>query len=489
MRSINNGGLQGRSISVVGSFVLFTLALLAVAVAGILPALLPWWLIVALVVIPVFAVLAWLAPEVAVVGILAAIFGVLPDILLPTLPIGGGQLRPEDLGLLSLFLLLLIKHVGSIRVRLQLMRHYWMPLGLFILVAATSALIALAYKTAPAKDVFNEARPYFNWLLLPVLCLAIENARQLKRFQLLLMTLALVLSVGVMFQSFTGITIFGRGQELRQLWSIDGGVADVLRSTTPGMFLMTGALIYLLAAYAKEQIGQPVAVALLSAILIGGVLVGFGRGLWLSLLVGVGLLAFFSRKAAYARLTITCAIGTAVVLSTLLMVKPEYVYAISDRLLSVGAEIEHGSSFARRTEENHFALQRIYEAPILGVGLGGRYKPDSAESRTWPDQVRYVHNAYMRVTVKTGLPGLASAIILVLVLLRRSWTGARHGERDPAISFAAFWVILTTTVLTAFTQPNLFAPNGVASIALAIFLIEQHRHLAGTPPLTERNRL
>jgi|GEM_PF-1601785 len=475
MRQINSGILPRRTTSVVGTFVLFTLVILVVATAGILPALLPWWLVVALVIVPVFAVVAWLTPDIAVIGILAALFGVLPDILLPTLPIGGGELKPEDLGIPALLVLLLVKHAGSLRPRLQPMRHYWIPLGLFILVAATSALIALAYKFSPAKDIFNEARPYVTWLLLPVLCLAIETDRQMKRFQLLLMGLALVLAVGVMFQSFTGIAIFGRGQELRQLWSLDGGVADVLRSTTPGMFLMTGALIYLFAAYAKEQIRQPVVVALLSALLIGGVLVGFGRGLWFSLFVGVGMLAFFSRKAAYARLAITCTVGAALVIATLLLAKPEYVYAVSDRLLSVGEEIERGSSFGRRTEENHYALVRIYESPILGVGLGGRYKPDSIESRSWPDQVRYVHNAYMRVAVKTGIPGLLTAVFLVFVLLRRGWTGARQGTQNPAISFAAYWVILTTTVLTAITQPNFVAPNGVASIALAIFLIERLR--------------
>lgn len=44
--------------------------------------------------------------------------------------------------------------------------------------------------------------------------------------------------------------------------------------------------------------------------------------------------------------------------------------------------------------------------------------------------------------------------------------------RDPALTFTALWVLLTATVITSVTQPNLTSTGGVASVALAILLME-----------------
>lgn len=44
--------------------------------------------------------------------------------------------------------------------------------------------------------------------------------------------------------------------------------------------------------------------------------------------------------------------------------------------------------------------------------------------------------------------------------------------RDPALTFTALWTLLTATVITSVTQPNLVSTSGVATVALAIFLME-----------------
>lgn len=444
---------------------------------GLVAVVFPWWFVVSAVIAVCFFLVAWFFPEFAIVFLLASLFGVLPESLMPKLALGGGELKPEDLGIPVLFFILLLKDCNNLKIQISPLRHYIFPLGFFVGVALLSALIAVLYKTSPVKDVFNELRPYFTWLFLLVFFMAINNENKLRRFKLLLLILALILAAGVMIQSFTGLSVFGRGQEVRQLWSIGGGVAGVMRSTTPGMFLMTGVLIYIFAAYAKGQIKRPFLLCLFGAILSGGVLVGFGRGMWLSIIVGIVMLAFFSRKAAYTKLIIVFGLVCSVGFGGLLIVKPDYVSAISDRFLSVGEELERGSSFGRRKEENFYAIQKIQQSPLLGVGLGGRYKPESSETLTWPEQSRYIHNAYMKVAVKTGLPGLFAALLFIAVTIWRTWDAARFNSnhKDPALAFATFWVILTTMVFTSMTQPNFVASNGVASIALAIFLSEALR--------------
>ncbi|MDD2943571.1 MAG: O-antigen ligase family protein [bacterium] len=444
---------------------------------GIVAGIFPWWFVVSAVIAICFFIIAWFFPEFAVVLLLASLFGVLPESLMPKLALGGGELKPEDLGIPVLFFILILKDYKNFKILISPLRHYVFPLGFFVGSALLSALIAVLYKTSPVKDVFNELRPYFTWLFLLVFFMAINNEKKILRFKVLLLILALILAAGVMVQSLSGVSIFGRGQEVRQLWSTGGGVAGVMRSTTPGMFLMTGVLIYIFAAYAKEQIKRPFLLCVFGAILSGGILVGFGRGMWLSVIIGIVMLAFFSRKAAYTKLIIVFGLVCGISFGGLLIVKPDYVSAIADRFLSVGEELERGSSFGRRKEENFYAIQKIEQSPLLGVGLGGRYKPENSETLAWPEQSRYIHNAYMKVAVKTGLPGLFAVLFFIAVTIWRTWDAARFrsGHKDPALAFAAFWVILTTMVFTSMTQPNFVASNGVASIALAIFLSEALR--------------
>jgi O-antigen ligase len=297
----------------------------------------------------------------------------------------------------------------------------------------------------------------------------------MQRFKVLVFVLALTIAMGVMFQSFTGYEIFEKGQPLRDLYTLNSSMGGVLRSETPGQFLIAGALVYLLAAFAKRQLQWTFFHAILAAILAGGLLVGFGRGLWMSVILGWFLLFFFSKKSNFIRISALISVSALLLIVSAIFLKPDYVNAVANRFFSVGKELQGGSSFGRRIEENQYALQKFIESPVLGVGLGGRYKPPGAESLVWEDESRYIHNAYVRIATKTGLFGLLSVIFLVLIFWWRTATILKTCHRDQAIVFTAFWLVLTTTVFTAATQPNLAASNGIASIALALFLSEAQR--------------
>ncbi len=479
------GGIRGSSERLSVSFVAlaawaagFALALFLAMFVGAAAAVLPWHWMVAAAVVPLFAFLAWIRPEIAILAILAMLFGVVPGVVLPSIPIGGGRLNAEDFGIPVLLVFMLLKHKGRLIQHLHAARPFLMAIGVFIGVALVSAFMALLYKTAPVKDVLNELRPYTTWLLLPLLCLAITDGKALRRFLVGVLVLAVVLAVGVTVQSFTGVKIFDKGQEVRALYTLGSANAEVMRSTTPGMFLMAGVLVYFFAAFAKGQSRRPVLLAVFSLVLVMGLVVGFGRGLWMSVMLGTVALFFFSNRGRYVTLVLMLMITGSVGLGALYVAKPGYVEAATSRFLSVGEELESGTSFGRRKEENYYAWRSVTESPLTGVGLGGRYKPDNAETVYWEAQARYVHNSYVNVLVKTGFPGLFVAVITVLVMLVRTFGNLRSPSADPAISYAAFWLVATTTVLTSMTQPNFVAANGVASICIALFLSERLR-LAG----------
>lgn len=454
---------------------LFLILVLLSLIAGAAVAVLPWHWIVAATIVPCLIALAWMRPEIAVLLLLAMLFGVIPSMVLPSIQVGGGRLNAEDIGIPLLLLCMLLKHRGKLRERFSIAQAYFFPIGLFVGSATLSVFIAFLYKTAPMKDALIEFRPYLTWLLLPLCCLVLSGEKEYRRFLFGLLVLAMVLASGMALQSFYGVRLFDKGQEIRALYTVGSANVDVMRSTTPGMFLMASALIYLLAQYAVGDVSRRIFVVFCSIALTLGLIVGFGRGMWLSVIVGVGLIFFITKPSRYFRFIIGFFIVGSVGILSFYAAKPVYVEAAVNRLLSIGEEIEVGSSFNRRKEENYFAWKAVIDSPITGVGLGGRYKPDNSESIVWEAQSRYVHNSYVNSLVKMGFPGLAISVFMALFIMLRLFRNLRSAGQDIALSYSAFWLVLTASVFTSFTQPNFVSANGVASICIAIYVSERSR--------------
>lgn len=423
-----------------------------------------------------FLVIAWVWPELALVLVLALVLGALPSLPLPSVPFIGGSLNAEDLGLMGLLLVLLLKRGGRAVEHLAPMRACLFPLGVLLVIALTSAAFTWLSGAAPLREVLREGRGFYCWLILPVLCLAVGEPGALRRLKWLLLGLAVLVAAGALLESMLGMQIMSKGQQTRELWveQTNTTVPGVYRSTSPGMFLMAGVLMYFAAAVAVRRLRRPLLALLVCGLLLGGILVGFGRALWLSVLLGVLLLALVANPARYLRLLVFLAVVAAVLGGSALALRPDYASAVATRFLSIGHEVEHGTSFNRRRLENAHALEELTRRPLTGVGLGGAYRlPDPVAGGSV--EQRYIHNAYVNVATKLGLPGLLATLALTAVLLWRAWGSVRAGVEDPALAYAAFWVVLATAVLTAPTQPNLVSPSGVASLAVAVFLVERLR--------------
>jgi uncharacterized membrane protein len=74
-------------------------------------------------------------------------------------------------------------------------------------------------------------------------------------------------------------------------------------------------------------------------------------------------------------------------------------------------------------------------------------------------------------------------------MLHRTYSISKSKHSNQSITFSAFWIIVTTTILTAATQPNLAAPNGVASIVLALFFSEAYANCRPKDRFSKNNNL
>lgn len=457
----------------------YLIVLLISVFLGVSLVFLPIQYMIAFLMIPVFLILAWQYSIYAVFALFLILFGVLPASYLPKLSIGGGTLRAEDLGLMVLFTILALKlFLDRTDSRIEFwakFKPYMIPLIGLLFFAVLSVLISILYKTAPVKHVFTEFRPYLSWLIIPILFMSVDSLKKFIHFKKMLVILVLLMSFMVIFESLTGIPLSDKGQEVRALWtSGEGNFSSVNRSTTPGIFLMASVLIYLISLYVFQKNDKTYLLAylIIGAILSLGVLVGFGRGIWLSIALMIILLGFVKPGRAYLQLIMWLIMTASILIYILFIVKPAYVDAASNRLFSISSEIKSGASLDRRFIENKYAVIKIVENPILGVGLGGQYKPAGIESLTWPDEVRYIHNAYVNVLTKLGFFGLFFIIYLVIVIFIRTYKAYHSQDHDKPIVYAAFSLFMSTIVITGFTQPNLISPGGIVSISIAIYFIE-----------------
>ena len=441
---------------------------------GLVSAVLPWWLVLVLMMMPLTLFLAWRYSEMAALLMVALQFGVLSAFTLK-IPLAGGALLPEDIGIPLLLVILALKNSHDLRQRFSPLVPYVKTLGLLIICATVSAVISLGYGVAPIKDILNEARPYLSWLLFPLLCLAVDSDNKKQRFKMGIFFLAIIVAMGVIFQSLTGDTILGKGQAVRDVYTLGDSDEGVKRSDTSGNFLMVGVLVYIFYSFSQRHIRRPILLVVAGIILVAGIGVGFGRGLWLSTIFAIPVLFFYSKASVYFRFSVGILIIFIILAIGVSIFKPDYAASIENRFLSIVEEVESGSSFGRRTLENQYALQRIEASPLIGVGIGGQVKPRDSESRGWEGESRYIHNTYVGIAVKLGLPGLFIALILVWIILHRTFSATTRFSNDPALMFASFWIVVTTTLLTAATQPNLIASSGVTSITLAIFFSEAYR--------------
>ena len=461
------------------SFLMYFSLFVTAVFLGLVSIILPVKFVIAFLMIPLFIILALKFTEYAVLLLLLILLGAIPSSYLPQVTIAGGTLRASDVGLVSLFILLSIKRLSSHQSNAvsvaTFLKPYIIPLGGLLFVAVLSAIIALLYKTASLIDIVVEARPYLTWLLLPILFMAINSASKFNVFKKMILLSVVLLSLKVVFESFSGISLSAGGLGMRELWtSGQGSFQSVNRVTTTGIFLICAVLMYFISVYVTENRSTKniFLSLLLMSILVLAILVSFGRGVWLSVLLTLVLLGLFKGNKKYLGLVFWMGIGMFMLIFILYLVKPAYVDAAASRFFSVSHEIKQGSSLERRFVENQYALKKIVAYPVLGVGLGGHFKPPGPEFISWPEEVRYIHNTYINIATKLGLFGLFFALFFVALLFQRTYQAYKRKPSHFPIIFAVFYVFLATTVVTAFTQPNLTSNSGIVSLVIAIFFIE-----------------
>ena len=454
----------------------------ACVLVGMMVAVLPYWFVIAVAVVPLFFLLIAWRLEYGVLAVLALVSGILHEAFLPSLSL----LRAGDLSFFAVVAITIASgHTPSKGFRRSELK-LWIPFVAFLLLVPVSVVHAYFLLGLSPKDVFGEGRHLMFLLLFPLTVAVLNTKERVRRFILGLLLLGALFSLGQIVQSFFNVRIFGDSGRLVIAETLGVKSYDATISSTSGINIIILVLFTSVGWYVLKEI-KSFKFLSLSALCALGILLTFGRTTWGVTLLGLAVVMYLLGLRKTGPVLVWSLVGSSLAFALLIAFKPAMVNALVVRATSVEKEVEYGSSAAWRYYEAKQILPQIAASPILGLGLGAAYRAP-ARSDALPEQVRYIHNGYLYMASKLGLPALALFVWCVGMVLLWSWRGAQ-AEPDPRTrgTYAAIFAGVLSVLLASVTEPHLMRDSSLAFLGVLAGLtvaLRRHARLPG-PQRTE----
>lgn len=433
------------------------------AFLGLVTSYLPWIFTLLLVLLPLVLLASISRPMIGLVVVLMFVFEAIPTAFQPRLPFGGGRLQATDVLLIYLGFLVLLRAWMTGQPPLRSMGPLRFPLY-YVYTCIGVSLVYVRY-FAPNTVALGEARVFIGWLIVPIMVLAADTPQRFRWMLRSVVGIGLVIALYVTIQSLFDIRIMTSARVEALNLDLSSGVT---RSIAGGGIYIVIFTLYLLINRMLDRTVSWLWAAPAALLLVMGIAVQFGRGVWLASVLGFlvsaalfrGVIGLF-RALALGALTVALVLGVASV------TKPRLAEAVIERATGIGSEIKTGGSFNWRRLENDAALLRIERSPLTGTGLGGQYKQTSSSVGHFGIETTYIHNAYLFFPLKMGLFAafVPLAFIIAFAMTLRQGVKRHREQADPAF-VAALAGGFATPCLTSFTQPEFADPRGIAAFAI-----------------------
>lgn len=480
-------GTRAQPLASAAWFVLIFLALFF----GLASAVLPAYFLFSLLLVPAVAVVLVVRPEYGLTACVALVCGLIHPGLVPHISLFGGSLAAADATLLMLaFYAAWASMAGAGKVTAASVpgtRLLAVAASLFAASLVLAIAVSLLLRDIPPAWTLGEMRDLLYVLALPIAVVILRRQERQDRFVVSIVVLGCLFSVGQVLQGVLGIPVFGQAG-ISVLETLGRQEASTTRANTLGLNVIIFSLLLTVGAYVLDVIGKRLFFSV-GGLLLVGILLTFGRTTFAAVLVCVSLLVWWlnPRKIPplVGLLVVTVAIGSFLAITW----KPESFYAVLYRLTSVGEELDYGYSAQWRFWEVDAMLPHIQAHPLLGIGLGADYKGVSGSSLR-PELNRYMHNAYLYMAGKMGLPALAFFLLSMAAIFA---IGRRLARSDASawcrLVGAAGGVMMFRFLFASVTEPHLMSDYGVVNIAVAgalVYLAAQRAALAGGPDAGQR---
>jgi O-antigen ligase len=362
--------------------------------------------------------------EIALLGILMVTSTIGLEDRLPVLSLGIHLQVPD---------ILLVGSLGCIAVRWLVVPEFrivrtpldW-PLLIFYVVTLFSTLVGIIQSSVDVDLAIQGVRVFSYYLTFFVVTNLITARRQLTFLLNGIFLLATIVAVAIIAQGM----MFGVGTQ----------------TVPPGFSIVVVSFVTTLCVLVSERFTTRGLLRFLQCGLLGvGCLMAFRRSYWAVLIVALFLAASLVRGADKRRLIGWGVVVMAPAMLVLLVVfnAPElplsrWLQASLDRLstVNVGAFTGEDENYNYRRLENGYALSAIRSSPVIGLGMGVRYRPldprldeyDLLTGGLKEGKTSFIHNSHLGILLQSGLLGYLSLTGLSLAFLVR---GFRNWRKIP----------------------------------------------------------
>jgi hypothetical protein len=412
-------------------------------------------------------------PEFALTSCIALVCGLVHPGLVPRIPVFGGALAAADAALA----MLAVYALWAVATRADQPKPapvagaglLAVALGLFGVSLAIGVTTSLTLRELNPAFVLGETRDLLYLIVLPIALVILRAPERQERFVVSLVVLGCLFSVGQILQGVFDLPVFGN-QGISVLETLGRQEDSTTRANTLGLNVIVFSLLLTIGAYVVGSIRTSVFLPVAGLLFIGIVLT-FGRTTFAAVFICGLLVVWWLDKKKLPQLAIILVAAIALGSALGAYWKPASFAAVYYRLTSIGEEIDHGYSAQWRIWEAEAMLPHIEAHPLGGVGLGADYK-GARGSTLRPELNRYVHNAYLYMAGKLGLP----ALFLFLGFMTCVFAIGRRSARSHALPWtrivgAAGAAMMIRFLFASIAEPHFMSDYGVVNIAIAGALV------------------
>ena len=382
--------------------------------------------------------------EITLLGILIVTSSIVFEERLPLISIGSISFHIPDILLLGSLGLIALRLLVDPKFRIVRTPLDW-PLLTFYGVTLLSTSIAILQSSVEVKEALRATRVFTYYLTFFIVTNLVRERRQLNFLLNSIFILATIVAAGVIGQFLLGDSVEllpGRAETLNTQGTMFEGVS---RISPPGFSIVLVSFVTILCTLVLEKF-KPI--GLLKFVQCGflgmALLITFLRSYYAVLILVILLLVYLVRGADRKRLIgwgMVVIFSAALILFAVVNGSNSRASLLLDAswhrlstLGSIGTFQGQDGSVDWRKIENGYAFSAIASNPLIGLGMGARYRPwDSALDFRDADGVdhdfrRLIHNGHLTILLQSGLLGYLSLMWLSFIFLSR---GFRHWRRIP----------------------------------------------------------
>lgn len=394
----------------------------------------PFWVLVALAALP-FGILALKRSEFALLGILLATSSIVYEELLPVISTPIGSLHITDVLLLALLGLIIIRRMLKPELNIIRTPLDW-PLLAFYGVTLLSTFVAIHGSSVEVEMARRAIRVVTYYLTFFIVTNLVREDHQLHFLVRGMLILATVVAAAMVAQFLLGESLHLFPGRVESLQTQGVSYVDITRILPPGQSIVVVAFItitVILVLGGRRPLN--ILVFLQWGLLGLAVLLSFTRTFWVQAGLAILFLTFLVSGRGMVKLMTRSLVVLLFAAPLLLFVFDNrdsrfagLITASYERLATLGSSKTVGEdSLQWRYVENEYVLPQILSHPLLGLGLGARYRPfdwriDRIDyhARGW-DPRRYIHNAHFWIIMMAGPLAYLCLVWLSVVFLLRGF--------------------------------------------------------------------